>query len=200
VDGEQLNIVPLAKARELAHAARLDLVIMSEKSDPPVVRIMDFGKLQYEQKKNLKAQRKNASAQKLKEVKFHMNIDTHDYEFKLKHGIDFLQKGCRLKVTLVLRGREMAHKELADELFDKIISDLAPYGEPDGKPKMLGRNLSTTFSLIKTTRRGGGSSKEGGGNKDSDSGREGSGVENTGAKDSASENAAGAERSSEQSQ
>ena len=103
-----MDVVPLARARELAHEAGLDLVLVSDRSTPPVVRIMNFGKLQYEQKKNLKAQRRNSAAQKLKEVKFHVNIDSHDYETKIKHALDFLDKGCRLKITLALRGREMA--------------------------------------------------------------------------------------------
>lgn len=148
-----MDIVPLGRARELAEAAGLDLVVVSEKSDPPVVRIMDFGKLQYEQKKNLKAQRKNTAVQKLKEVKFHMNIGSNDYAYKLKHAIDFLQKGCRLKATLVLRGREMAHKDMADELIDRIVSELSAYGEADGKPKLLGRNITVTFAPLKSTKK-----------------------------------------------
>ncbi len=150
-----MDIVPLSKAREMADAAKLDLVIVSDKAVPPVVRIMDFGKLQYEQKKNLKMQRKNAIAQKLKEVKFHVNIDDHDYGYKLKHAIDFLAKGCRLKATLALRGREMAHKDIADKLMDRIIADLTPYGDADGKPKMLGRNITVTFAAIKTSKKSG---------------------------------------------
>lgn len=86
-------MVPYARARELAQEAGLDLVLVSDRSTPPVVRIMNFGKLQYEQKKNLKAQRKNSAAQKLKEVKFHVNIDDHDYQTKLKHALDFWKKG-----------------------------------------------------------------------------------------------------------
>ena len=145
-DGGQLDVVPYARARELAAEAGLDLVLVSDRSTPPVVRIMNFGKLQYEQKKNLKAQRKNSAAQKLKEVKFHINIDDHDYETKLKHALDFLEKGCRLKITLALRGREMAHQELAFELMEKVMADLAPYADADGKPKLLGRNISVNFA------------------------------------------------------
>lgn len=145
-EGEQLNVVPLAKARELAHEAGLDLVLVSDRSTPPVVRIMNFGKLQYEQKKNLKAQRRNSAAQKLKEVKFHVNIDSHDYETKIKHALDFLDKGCRLKITLALRGREMAHQDLAFQLMDQVMAELAPYADADGKPKMLGRNISVNFA------------------------------------------------------
>ncbi len=145
-NGEQLDVVPLMKAREMAQEAGLDLVLVSERSVPPVVRIMNFGKLQYEQKKNQKVQRKNNVVQKVKEVKFHINVDTNDYAIKLKRALDFLEKRCRLKVTLTLRGREMAHQDLAYELMDRIIADLAAAAEPDGKPKLLGRNITVNFA------------------------------------------------------
>lgn len=145
-DGAQLDIVSYAKAKELAQAAGLDLVLVSDKAVPPVVRIMDYGKLVFEQKKNLKAQRKNSQAQKIKEIKFHVNIDTNDYRIKLKRGVDFLADGCRLKLTLMLRGREMAHKDLAYELMDRVLADLAEYGDADGKPKLLGRNITVGFA------------------------------------------------------
>ena len=98
------------------------------------------------QKKNLKAQKKNNAAQKVKEVKFHVTIDKHDYEFKIKKALDFLEKGCRLKITLALRGREMAHQDIAFDLMNNVMTDLAPYGEADGSPKLLGRNISVTFA------------------------------------------------------
>ncbi len=144
-DGEQLGVVSIEHARELAEEAGLDLVAVSEKTDPPVVRIMNFGKLQYEQKKNLKNQKKNNVAQKVKEVKFHVTIDKHDYDFKIKRGIEFMEKGCRLKVTLALRGREMAHQNLAFELMQNVVTELSQYGEADGAPKLLGRNISVNF-------------------------------------------------------
>lgn len=145
-EGEQLDVVSYARAREMAQDYGMDLVLVSDRATPPVVRIMNFGKLQYEQKKNLKAQRKNQAAQKLKEVKFHVNIDDHDYETKLKHALDFLEKGCRLKVILALRGREMAHQDLAYKLMDQVMEALAPAADADGKPKMLGRNISVNFA------------------------------------------------------
>jgi translation initiation factor IF-3 len=145
-EGEQMDVVSLSKARDLARNMGLDLVLVSDRAVPPVVRIMNFGKLQYEQKKSLKAQRKNQATQKLKEVKFHVNIDKHDYETKLKHALDFLEKGCKLKITLALRGREMAHQELAFQLMDQVMEALAPYADADGKPKMLGRNISVNFA------------------------------------------------------
>ncbi len=145
-DGTQLGVVPYARAKELAIESGEDLVLVSDTSNPPVVRIMNFGKLCYEQKKNLKAQRKNTAAQKIKEIKFHINIDQHDYETKLNRAIDFLEKKFRLKVTLALRGREMAHQDMAFELMSKVTGALAPHAEADGTPKLLGRNISVNFA------------------------------------------------------
>ncbi len=131
----------------MAQEAGLDLVIVSDRSTPPVLRIMNFGKLQYEQKKNLKAQRRNsAAAQKIKEIKFHINVDTNDYDIKIKRGLEFLEKGYRLKITLALRGREMAHQDLAYDLMNKVLAELAPHGDADGKPKLLGRNITVNFA------------------------------------------------------
>ena len=145
-DGTQLGVVAYARAKELAVEAGEDLVLVSDTSNPPVVRIMNFGKLLYEQKKNQKAQRKNTIAQKLKEVKFHINIDQHDYETKINRAIDFIQKKFRLKVTLALRGREMAHQDMAYELMEKVTADLSAHADADGKPKLLGRNISVNFA------------------------------------------------------
>ena len=102
--------------------------------------------IRYEQKKNLKAQRRNTAAQKIKEVKFHINIDDHDYQTKIKKALDFLEKKFRLKITLALRGREMAHQDMAFELIKKVMAELAPYADADGAPSLLGRNISVTFA------------------------------------------------------
>jgi translation initiation factor IF-3 len=145
-EGEQLGVVAYSKAKELAFEAGLDLVLVSDRSTPPVVRIMNFGKLRYEQKKNIKAQRKNAIAQKIKEVKFHINIDQHDYDTKLKKALDFLEKKYRVKITLALRGREMAHQDMAFDLMKQVTDALTPSADPDGAPKLLGRNISVSFA------------------------------------------------------
>ena len=146
LDGEQLGVVSYSKAKELAADAGQDLVMVAERANPPVVRIMNFGKLCYEQKKNQKAQRKVAAAQKVKEVKFHINIDQHDYETKIKHVQDFFEKGFRVKVTLALRGREMAHQNMAFDLMNRVTEELIPVADPDGKPKMMGRNITVGFT------------------------------------------------------
>lgn len=144
--GEQLDIVSLARAREMAERAGLDLVLVSDRAVPPVVRIMDYGKLLFEQKKNIKEQKKNNAAQKLKEVKFHVNVDSHDYDLKIKKSIEFLEKGCKLKVTLAMRGREMAHKDLAFDVINRVMEDLRGRGEPDGEPKLMGKSITVVYS------------------------------------------------------
>jgi len=145
-DGERQEVVSLARARELAVESGLDLVLVSDRAVPPVVRVMNFGKLQYEQKKTMKEQRKHATTQKIKEIKFHVNVDTNDYQIKIKKSLEFLEKGYRLKLTLALRGREMAHQDLAYELMNRVLVDLGPYGEADGKPELLGRNITVNFA------------------------------------------------------
>jgi translation initiation factor IF-3 len=141
-DNEQLGIVPIADARERAESQRLDLVLVSETSDPPVCRIMNFGKFQYEKKRQMKDQRKKQVAQKNKEIKFHANIDTHDYEIKVNHIRQFLSKGSRVKVSLFFRGRENAHKDKGIDLMNQIIEDLGETAHVDAPPRIAGKNLS----------------------------------------------------------
>ena len=149
-DGEQLGLVSYSDAKAKAQDAGLDLVLVAEKSDPPVCRVMDYGKLLFEQKKNLKNQRKRSLTQKVKEVKFHVNVDKHDYDYKIDHARVFLSKGNKVKITLALRGREMAHKEMAFELMGRITEDLKGYGKSDVVPKFQGRNISVPFAPDKT--------------------------------------------------
>jgi len=148
-DGEQVGLITFSKARSLAVEAGLDLVLVAEKAKPPVCRIMDFGKLQYEQKRNLRMQKKHSHAQKVKEVKFRINIDKHDYEYKIKHAEEFLGKGYKLKATLMFKGREMAHKDIGFELIGRVIEDLKEFGIADSTPKLMGRNISLSFSPAK---------------------------------------------------
>ncbi len=109
---------------------------------------MDFGKLVYEQKKQVKEQKRKNHAHKVKEVKYRLNIEKHDYDYKVKHAIDFLDKGHKVKITLMFRGREMLHKEFGFELVDKIIKDLAEYGTVEAPAKLAGRNISASLSPI----------------------------------------------------
>lgn len=145
-NGEQLGQMKLGPACIAAQNASLDLVLVAENSTPPVCRIMDFGKLLYEQKKKLKEQKKNQVAQKVKEIKFRLHIDTHDYEVKLNHAIEFLNEGCKLKVTITFKGRELAHPEMGFDLVSKVTEDLAEYAVIDSPAKLLGKNINMSFN------------------------------------------------------
>ncbi len=145
-EGEQLGIMRLAQACQAAKDARLDLVLVAENATPPVCRIQDFGKLVYEQKKKLKDQKRNAAAQKTKEIKFRLHIDNHDYETKLNHAREFLVDGNKLKVTLMFKGREMAHQEMGYELINRVIEDLKEDGVVDSPAKLFGKNIQMSFN------------------------------------------------------
>lgn len=145
-DGDQLGVVSKLKAFELAKEARLDLVVVSEQSNPPVCKILDFGKLVYDQKRKQKNQKKNQVIQKLKELKFHLNTDEHDYQVKLKHATGFLEKGNKVKLSIVFRGREAAYKEDGFALITRILKELAEIGTPDGVPNMTGKTILVTLN------------------------------------------------------
>lgn len=145
-EGEQIGVVKYDDARKMTITAGLDLVLVSDKTVPYVCRIMDFGKLRYEQKKKQKDQKRHQSAQKLKEIKFHVSIDPHDYGYKINHGIEFLGKGCKLKITLMFRGRETAHKDMGFDLIKKIVEDLKEHGVIENDPKLIGRNIIVSFA------------------------------------------------------
>ncbi|MPN63050.1 Translation initiation factor IF-3 [bioreactor metagenome] len=107
---------------------------------------MNFGKLCYEQKKKLKDQKKNQQAQKVKEIKFRLNIAEHDYAHKISQGVEFLGEGCKLKVTITFKGREMAHTEIGFELVKRIMEDLKEYGVVESPAKLLGKNINLSFN------------------------------------------------------
>ncbi len=145
-NGEQLGVMRLAAACQAAQDAGLDLVLVSESSNPPVCRIMNFGKLLYEQKKKLKEQRRNQSSQKIKEIKFRLHIDTNDYSIKVNHAKAFLAEGCKLRVTIMFRGRELAHPEMGFELAERIVNDFSDCAVVESPAKLLGRNINMSFN------------------------------------------------------
>jgi len=119
----------------------LDLVEIAPKANPPVCKIIDYSKFLYDLKKQQKKQKKKQRSTQLKEVKFRPNTDDHDYNFKLRHIKNFLEKGNKVKVTIRFRGREMAHQDLGFDLTDRIAEELQDYGKFDNPPRMEGRLL-----------------------------------------------------------
>ena len=140
-DGEQVGIVSIDEALAAAEEAKLDLVEISPDAQPPVCRIMDYGKHLFERKKQQAQARKNQKQIQVKEVKFRPGTDVGDYQVKLRNLIRFLEDGDKAKVSLRFRGREMAHQELGMELLKQVEKDLEEYGSVEQHPKMEGRQL-----------------------------------------------------------
>ena len=137
--GEQAGIFSIEEANEMAVAANLDLVEISPNAEPPVCRIMDYGKFRFEENKKLQLAKKKQKQTQVKEIKFRPGTDVGDYNIKLRKLIEFLEEGDRTKVTLRFRGREMAHQELGMELLQRVKADLEEYGTVEQEPKMEGR-------------------------------------------------------------
>lgn len=140
-NGEQLGIMDTDKAQALADEAELDLVLMSPNADPPVCKIMDYGKYRFDLLKKEKENRKNQRIVDTKEIKMTPSIDTHDFETKMNHGKKFLSNGDKLKVTIRFRGREINHSSLGVQLLERVADALSECGTVEKKPKLEGRNL-----------------------------------------------------------
>jgi len=139
-DGAQVGVVTIEEALELAQAAELDLVQISD-ADPIVCKVMDYGKHQYELKKKANEAKKKQTQMQVKEVKFRPGTEDGDYQVKLRNLIRFLESGDKAKITLRFRGREMAHQELGMQLLKRIEADLVDYGNVEQHPKMEGRQM-----------------------------------------------------------
>ena len=140
-DGENVGVVPPARALAMAEEAGLDLVEISPNATPPVCKIMDFGKFKYEQQKREAEARKKQKTIEIKEVKFRPGTDIHDYEVKMRNVVKFLENGDKVKVTLRFRGREMAHQELGMDLLNRVAADVAEIGKVENMPKLEGRQM-----------------------------------------------------------
>ncbi|WP_220750721.1 translation initiation factor IF-3 [Jannaschia sp. AI_61] len=140
-EGENVGVVSPARARAMAEDAGLDLVEISPNANPPVCKIMDFGKFKYEQQKKEAEARKKQKTIEVKEVKFRPNTDTHDYDVKMRNVFKFLENGDKVKVTLRFRGREMAHQNLGRELLERVAKDTEEVGKVENFPKMEGRQM-----------------------------------------------------------
>jgi len=140
-DGTQLGILGAREALALAQEKGLDLVEVSPTARPPVCRIMDYGKFKYEQSKRERKARKKQHVMHLKEVKLRPKVAEHDYDFKVEHARQFLEKRDKVKFTVTFRGREMAHQELGHQMLQQVIADLAEIASPESIPRSEGRTL-----------------------------------------------------------
>jgi len=140
-EGEQIGIVSLTEAQSIADEANLDLVEISPQAEPPVCKVMDYGKFRFEEQKKQQAARKKQKQIQVKEVKFRPGTDIGDYNVKLRNLTRFLTDGDKVKVTLRFRGREMAHQELGRDLLKRVEADLEELGTVEQYPKMEGRQM-----------------------------------------------------------
>jgi len=140
-DGEQLGIMTPQDATRKAREQALDLVEISATAQPPVCRIMDYGKFLYEQEKKERAAKKNQKQIVLKEVKFSVNVDEHDYVTKRNHVLRFLGEGDKVKASLRFRGREMAHQNLGRDVLDRLIKEVGEKGVVEFRPRMEGNTM-----------------------------------------------------------
>ena len=144
--GEQLGVMNTRDAVKLAREKGLDLVEVAATAEPPVCRIIDFGKFQYEAKKKANEAKKKQVIITVKEVKFRPGTDDHDYNFKMKHAHDWLSEGDKVKATIFFRGREITHRELGSQLLAKLERDLADVSEVEARPRMEGNQMFLIFA------------------------------------------------------
>ena len=148
LDGKQLGIYSKQDALRLATERGEDLVEIAPQAKPPVCKIINYGKFRYEQQKREKLQRKNQTVSVLKEIRFHPNTDVHDFEFKAKHAINFLNDGNKVKATVLFKGRQMAYTQLGEELLNRFIERTEEYSKVETPVKMEGRNMSVILVPI----------------------------------------------------
>lgn len=148
-DGEQLGIMSSSAAQKIADEKGLDLVMMAPNAEPPVCRIMDYGKFRFEKEKREKEAKKKQQVVEIKEIQLSCRIDTHDFETKVKHALRFLKDGNKVRVVMRFKGREMSHMAIGQEIIEKFIASCAELGTVDKKPVLDGRILSVTIVPIK---------------------------------------------------
>jgi len=149
-EGKQLGILPLVEALRAAATVELDLVEVSPKSEPPVCRIMDYGKFKYQQSKKAHDAKKKQAVVHLKEVKMRPKTEEHDFQFKLRNIERFLKDGNKTKVTIVFRGRELAHPDLGKHMIGRVAEELKEWGKVEQEPKFEGRNFVMVLAPIQS--------------------------------------------------
>ena len=153
VDGKQLGVISLNDAINLARQLSVDLVEIAATATPPVCRLVDFGKYRYEQAKKEKDSKKHQHASTVKEVQLSPRIDPHDLGIKVTHAVDFLCEDMKVKVALKFRGSEMAHTEVGFQVINKFLAEIAPFGNPDFPPKLIGRGINVMVSPLPRNKR-----------------------------------------------
>jgi len=148
-NGEQIGVKPLPEALHIARENDLDLVEVAPNANPPVCKIMDFGKFKYEQDVRRKESRRKTTNVVIKEMKFRPKIDEHDYTTKTKHVERFLNEGSKVKITIMFRGREMAHPELGKKILDRIAEQVKDVGNVEASPRVDGRNMLMVLAPVK---------------------------------------------------
>ena len=162
-DGTQIGIVPLAQALRRARELDLDLVEVAQQADPPVCRIMDWGKARYEQEQKDKEARKRQSQIAVKEIKMRPKISDNDYKTKSGHVRRFLNDGAKVRASIMFRGREMTHTELGLKLLDRLAEDMSELATVEATPKVDGRNMVMVLAPFRQkSKTGGGASSDGG--------------------------------------
>ncbi|MEN6295578.1 MAG: translation initiation factor IF-3 [Chloroherpetonaceae bacterium] len=148
-DGKMLGIVPFLQALRMAEEKELDLVEISPNANPPVCKILDYSKFIYEQQKREKTQKKQQTSQEIKELRFTWRTASHDFDFKVRHAREFLEEGSKVKATVMFRGREIAHREVGEDLLNKFIEVLSDIAKIDTPVKLDGKRMSVILILDK---------------------------------------------------
>ena len=145
-NGEQVGVVPVADALRRAETAGLDLMEVSPNADPPVCKIIDYGRFRYEAQKKKNEARKKQKVIEVKEIKMRPNIDTHDYEVKMRSIHRFIGEGDKVKVTMRFRGREMVHQELGKQVLDRVREEMEETAKVEQFPKLEGRQMTMVMA------------------------------------------------------
>jgi translation initiation factor IF-3 len=148
-EGEQLGVRPLPEALAQSREQELDLVEVAPNANPPVCRIMDYGRYVYEQEQRRRQSKRKATNVVIKEMKFRPKIDEHDYTTKMKHVVRFLGEGNKVKLTIMFRGREMAHPELGMKILRRVADDVADFAVIESDPRQDGRNMTMVLHPVR---------------------------------------------------
>ena len=148
--GKQVGILPIKEALALAQASELDLVEVAPKADPPVCRIMDYGKYRYEQEKKERLAKKHQHLTRIKEIRLRPNIEEHDLQVKEKRARGFLEQGFKVKASVAFRGREHAHREFGQEVLQKLAASVQDIAAVEAEPKMMGRFMTIVMAPHKS--------------------------------------------------